>query len=54
MGPVGSWVALLFSELFGGLLAACLFRMTHRGEFIEVAKDLVAQTQLFNFWPLIR
>ncbi|CAE7845331.1 NIP2-1 [Symbiodinium necroappetens] len=39
MGPVGSWVALLVSELFGGLLAAGLFRMTHRSEFVEVEKD---------------
>ena len=27
--------ALLSSELFGGLLAAALFRMTHRREFVD-------------------
>ncbi|CAE7544333.1 aqpM [Symbiodinium pilosum] len=39
MGPVASWVALLSSELFGGLLAAALFRMTHRREFVDEAKE---------------
>eukprot|EP00439_Symbiodinium_sp_Y106_P037589 s6664_g4.t1 len=37
IGPVGSWLALIFSELAGGLLAAGLFRLTHRKEFLEEA-----------------
>ena len=35
IGPVGSWLALIFSELAGGLLAAGLFRLTRRKEFLE-------------------
>ncbi|CAE7667513.1 NIP2-1 [Symbiodinium sp. CCMP2456] len=35
IGPPGSWLAFIISELAGGLLAAGLFRLTHRKEFLE-------------------
>ncbi|OLQ14241.1 Aquaporin NIP2-1 [Symbiodinium microadriaticum] len=35
IGPLGSWLAFIVSELAGGLLAAGLFRLTHRKEFLE-------------------
>ena len=34
IGPLGSWLAFIVSELAGGLLAAGLFRLTHRKELL--------------------